>query len=68
MPYAKFHDHMTISSVAEVFLKVFTINWCGGHLGYVTLTIYIIFLSPFPMKLHIKFGFDWPSRYRGDDP
>ena len=32
-----------------------------------TLTIYINFLSPFPPMLHIKFGFDWPSGFRGED-
>ena len=36
----------------------------GGHLGHVTWTIYIDFLSPFPRRLHIKFGFDWPSGLR----
>ena len=39
----------------------------GGHLGHVTLTIYINFLSPFPRMLHMKFGFDWPSGFRGED-
>ena len=22
---------------------------------------------PYPMRLHIKFGFDWPSGFRGED-
>ena len=39
----------------------------GGHLGHVTWTIYINFRSPFPRRLHIKFGFDWPSGFRGED-
>ena len=38
----------------------------GGHLGHVTLTNYINFLSPFPRMLHMKFGFDWPSGFRGE--
>ena len=42
--HAKFHDHRTTSSV-EDFLKVFTINDHGGHLGHVTCTIYITFFS-----------------------
>ena len=25
------------------------------------------FCSPFPMRLHIKFGFDWPSGFREED-
>ena len=32
-----------------------------GHIDHVTLTIYIIFRSPFRKMLHINFGFDWPS-------
>ena len=39
----------------------------GGHLGHVTWTIYVNFRSPFPRRLHIKFGFDWPSGFRGED-
>ena len=38
---------------------VFTIYRHGGHLGYMTWTIYISFHSPFLTMLHIKFGFDW---------
>ena len=33
------------------FLKVFTIHGHGGHLGHVTWTIYIKFLSVFPRKV-----------------
>ena len=47
--------------------KVFTIYGHGGHLGHVTWTIYINFRSPFPRRLHIKFGFDWPSGFREED-
>ena len=32
-----------------------------------TWTIYINFRSPFPRRLHIKFGFDWQSGFRGED-
>ena len=39
----------------------------GGHLGLVTGTIYINFRSPFPGMLHMKFSFDWPSGFRGED-
>ena len=49
------------------FLKVFSIYSHGSHLGHVTLTIYINFLSPFPRMLHMKFGFDWASGFRGED-
>ena len=61
--HSKFHDHRTFSSVREVF----TINEHGGHLGHVTCTIYINFLSRFPKRLHMKFGIDWPSGFREED-
>ena len=38
----------------------------GGHLGHVTCTIYINFLSHFPRRIHMKFGIDWPSGFRED--
>ena len=63
MLHAKFQDHRTSGS-GEGFLKVFTINGHGGHLGQMTWTIYINFRSPFPRRLHIKFDFDWPSTLR----
>ena len=65
MLHAKFQDHRTSGSREEdLFLKVFTIFGHGGHLGNVTWTIYINFRSPFPRRLHIKFGIDWPSGFR----
>ena len=38
-----------------------------SHLGHVTWIIYIHIDYPFLLMLHIKFGFDWPSDFRGDD-
>ena len=67
MLHAKFQDHRTSGSGEEDFLKVFTIYGHGGHLGHVTWTIYINFRSPLPRRLHIKFGFDWPSDFRGEN-
>ena len=67
MLHAKFQDHRTSGSGEEDFFKVFTIYGQGRHLGHVTWTIYINFRSPFPRRLHIKFGFDWPSGFRGED-
>ena len=67
MLHAKFQDHRTSGSGGEDFFKVFTIYGHDGHLGHVTWTIYINFRSPFPMRFHIKFGFDWPSGFRGED-
>ena len=66
MLHTKFQDHRTSGS-GEDFLKVFTIYGHGGHLGHVTRTIYTNFGSPFPRRLHIKFGFDWPSGFRVED-
>ena len=66
MLHAKFQDHRTSCS-GKVFFKDFTIYGHGGHLGHVTWTIYVNFCSPFPRRLHIKFGFDWPSGFSGED-
>ena len=47
--------------------KYFTIYGHGGHLGHATWTIYINFRSPFPKRLHMKFGIGWPSSFREED-
>ena len=49
--------------VLEMILNVFAIYSHGGHLGHVTLIIYINVNYPF---LRMKFGFDWPSDFRED--
>ena len=67
MLHAKFQDRRISGSVEDGFLKVFTIFWHGGNLGHVTWTIYTNFGSPFPRRLHIIFGFDWPSSFREED-
>ena len=56
-------------SVYRTIGPLVTINGHGGHLGHVTWTIYmyINFRSPFLRMLHMKFGFDWPSGFRGED-
>ena len=46
---------------------VFTIYGHGGHLGHVTRTIWINFHSPILRSLHMKFEFNWPSGFRGED-
>ena len=66
MLHAKFQDHKTWFWRRR-FLNVFTIYGRGGHLGHVTWTIYINGPSPFPRRLHKKFGFDWPSSFGGED-
>ena len=45
-----------IIGLLKIF-KCFTIHGHGGHLGHVTLTIYINFCSLFLNMLHMKFGF-----------
>ena len=66
MLHAKFRGDWPAGS-GEDFLKVFTIYGHGGHLGHVTQMPRTIFLSPYPRRLHIKFGFDWPSDFGGED-
>ena len=63
MLHTKFRENRPAGSGVEDFWRVFTICGCGGHLGHVTWTIYINFRPPFPRRLHIKFGFDWPSGF-----
>ena len=67
MLHTKFRANQPAGSGEEDFFKVFTLYGHGGHLGHVTWTIYTNFGSPFPRRLHIKFGFDWPSRFGGED-
>ena len=67
MLHTKFRENRPAGSGEEDFFKVFIIYGHGGHLGHVTWTIYTNLRSPFPRRLHIKFGFDWPSGFRGED-
>ena len=67
MLHAKFKNQRPSGSGEIGFVKVFAIYSHGGHLGHVTLTIYTNFRSPFLRMLHMKFGFDWPSGFRGED-
>ena len=62
MLHTKFHGNWPAGS-----FKVFTIYGRGGHLGHVTWTIYTDFRSPFQRRLHIKFGFEWPSGIGEED-
>ena len=62
MLHAKFQDHRTSGC-----FKVFTIYGRGGHLGHVTQMPRTKFGSPYPRRLHIKFGFDRPSGFREEN-
>ena len=64
MLHTKFRGNM--SWFRKRFSKGFTIYGRGGHLGHVTRMPRTDFRSPYPMRLHIKFGFDWPSGFRGE--
>ena len=66
MLHAKLQNHRPSGSGEEDF-KGFAIYSHGGHLGHVTWTVYTNFRSPFLRMLHMKFGFDWPSGFRGED-
>ena len=53
--------------VPETILEVFfTIYGHGGHLGLVTWIIYIHIGPPAYKCFIYKFGFDWPSGFRGE--
>ena len=65
--HVKFQNHRPSGSGEEDFLKVFAIYSHGGHLGHVTLAIYINFHSPFLRILNKTFGFDWPNGFREID-
>ena len=67
MLHAKFLWNRSTGSGEEDFWRVFTIYGHCGHIGHVTWIIYIHIDNPFLFMLHIKFGFDWPTGFRGDD-
>ena len=50
-----------------IFEGFFTIYGHCGHFGHVTQMLRTNFCSPYPRRLHIKFGFDQPSGFRGED-
>ena len=47
----------------KFFFLIFDIYSHGGHLGHVTMTIYVNFHFLFLRMVHIKFGFDWLSSF-----
>ena len=65
MLHTKFRETRPVGS-GEVFLTVFTIYGRGGHLGHVTQMPQTNFRSPYPKRLHIKFGFGRSSGF-GED-
>ena len=65
MLHTKFRENRPAGS-GEGFWRVFTIYGRGSHLGHVTQMTRTNFRSPYPRRLHIKFGFDPPSGF-GED-
>ena len=64
MLHTKFQGHRPFGS-GEDFLRF--LLYMGGHVGHVTRTVWTNFRFPIPEKLHMKFDFDWPSGFRGED-
>ena len=64
MLHTKFRGNRPAGSGEEDFLMVFTIYGRGSHLGHVTQMPRTKYRSPYPRRLHIKFGFDWQSGLR----
>ena len=67
MLHTKSQGHRPSGSGEEDFLRFFTIYGRGGHLGHVTKTIWTNFCSPILRSLHMKYEFNWPSSFRGED-
>ena len=63
--HAKLRENRPAGS-GEEFLRAFTIYGRGGHLGHVTQMPRINFRSLYLRRLHIKFGYNWPSGF-GED-
>ena len=63
MLHAKFQNHRLSGSGVKIFKIMFLLFISMAA----TLAIYINFHSPFLRMLHMKFGFDWPSRFRRED-
>ena len=67
MLHTKFRGNQPTGSGEEDFLMFFTIYGRGAHLGHATQMLRIKYRSPYPRRLHIKFGFDWQSGFGEED-
>ena len=63
---AKYQPNLPGGSGEEDFWTVFTIFGHGGHLEFRIKTILSIFRNPSAWMLHMKFGYIWPSGFRGE--
>ena len=59
MLHTKFRGNQSTGTGEKDWLMGHTIYGHDGHLGHVTEMPRTNFRSPFPMRLHIKIGFDW---------
>ena len=66
MLHTKFRENRS-QVLEKTFEGFFTIYGRGGHLGRVSQVRRTNFRSLYPRRLHIKFGFDWPSGFGEDD-
>ena len=62
MLHTKFRRYQSTGS-GEDLLRVFTIYGRGGHLFLCNPDAANKLSFPLPRRLHIKFGFDWPSGF-----
>ena len=67
MFHAKFCENRSAGSGEEDFEVFLPYIGRGGHLGHVTQMPRTNFRSPYPRRLHIKFGFDRPSGFGEED-
>ena len=66
MVHAKFQDHQTSGSEEEDFKWFCYHIWAWRPSVSCDQDHFYKFMSPFPRKLHIKVGFDWPRGFRED--
>ena len=62
MLHTKFRENR-LPVLEKIFERFFTIYGRGGHLDHVTQMPRTNFRSPYPRRLHIKFGFDRASGF-----
>ena len=63
MLHSKFRGIRAAGSGEEDFERFFTTYGRGGHLGHMPQKPRTNFRSSYTRRLHIKFGFDWPSGF-----
>ena len=66
MLHTKFRENRCACS-GEDFRKGVTIYGRGGHLGHMTQMPRTKYRSPYPRRLHIKFGFDRQRGFGDED-